>query len=89
MTTICLEKKYLYYVNLRLLANTRGAPLIFEHFRNHDSIEITRDYLNIYIAYAILYTTLHTITHSLLNETLYDFKYVIKWVGYNDLTFED
>ena len=50
---------------------TKGASLIFEHFRNHDGIEIT-----LYV----LDTNLHTSTHSVLNETVYDLKYVIKWV---------
>ena len=68
---------------------TRGAPLIFEHFRNHDCIKIAREYLDIYIVYAILYTAFHTSARSLFIKTLYDFKYVIKWMGYNALTFED
>ena len=63
---------------LSFTTNTRGAPLIVEHFRNHDCIEIVK-----------LYNTLHTSTRSLLIETVYDFKHVIKWVRYNDLTFED
>ena len=72
---------------LQQRASTRGAPFIFEHFRKHDYIEIARVFLDIIIVYATLYITLHTSTRSLLIGTLYDFKYVIKWVGFNALTF--